>query len=118
MSMTLCARSVAKSFAIAASRVTRARAVVLGPGGAIDQQRRRIDIDRHLGDVALHHLQIGERAAEQFARSRARLTVSSSARRAKAERGGADGRAKNIERRHGDLKAFAGRADHGRCRNA
>ena len=58
-------------------------AVVLGPGGAIDQQRRRIDVERHLGDVALHHLQIGERAAEQFARAARARRVSSSARRAK-----------------------------------
>src|SRR6185312_8196370 len=26
------------------------RAVILGPGGAIDEQRRSVDIDRHFGD--------------------------------------------------------------------
>ena len=41
---------------------------VLGPGGAIDEQRRRVDVERHVGDVALHHLQFGHRRAEQLAR--------------------------------------------------
>ena len=40
------------------------RALVFRPGSAIDQQRRRIDVERHVGEMALHHLQAPERCAE------------------------------------------------------
>jgi hypothetical protein len=43
------------------------RALILEPGRAVDQQRRGIDIKRHVGDMPLHHLQIAHRRAEQFA---------------------------------------------------
>ena len=64
----------------------------------------------------MHHLQIGERAAEQFSAFRARDGFIERAA-GETERRGADGGAENIERRHGDLKAFARRADHGGGRN-
>ena len=60
----------------------------------------------------LHHLQIGERAAEQLARLRPRDRLVERAA-GEAERGGADRGAEDVERRHGDLEAFARRADHG-----
>jgi hypothetical protein len=40
------------------------RAHVLRPGGAVDEQCRRIDVERHLGDARLDHLQVGQRGAE------------------------------------------------------
>ena len=43
---------------------------VLGPCGAIDEQSGRVDVERHVGDVALHHLQLGHRRAEQFSFAR------------------------------------------------
>ena len=60
----------------------------------------------------MHHLQIGERPAEQFSAFRARDGFIERAA-GETERRGADGRAENIERRHGDLEAVARRADHG-----
>ena len=60
----------------------------------------------------MHHLQVGERPAEQFSAFRARDGFIERAA-GETERGGADGRAENIERRHGDLETFAGRTDHG-----
>ena len=76
-------------------------AVVLGPGGAIDQERRCIDVERHFGERCLHHLQIGERSAEQISAFRARDGFIERAA-GETERRGADGGAENIERRHGD----------------
>ncbi len=64
----------------------------------------------------MHHLQIGERPAEQFSAFRARDGFIERAA-GETERRGADGGAENIERRHGDLESFAGRADHGGGRN-
>ncbi len=64
-------------------------ALILGPGGAIDQQRRSVDLHRHVGDVALHHLQIAKRRAEQIAAAGAldRLVHGAAS---KAKRRGAD----------------------------
>ena len=56
---------------------------VLGPGGAIDQQGGGIYLKRHVGDMALHHLQVKERCALHFACACTRAKASSSARRAK-----------------------------------
>ena len=36
---------------------------VTGPGGAIDEQGGGVDLQCHVGDVALHHLQFGERGS-------------------------------------------------------
>ena len=43
------------------------RSRVLGPCGAIDEQGAGIDIKRHVGDVTLHHLEIGKRCAHDMA---------------------------------------------------
>ena len=75
---------------------------VLGPGGAVDEQRGGVDVERHVGDVALHHLQLGQRRAEQLALARARLIALVERAAGKAERGGADRRAEHVEHRHGD----------------
>jgi hypothetical protein len=56
--------------------------------------------------ACLRHLQLTERRAEQVAR---RGVLDGLVQRAarETERGGADGRAEDIERRHRDLEAFA-----------
>ena len=82
------------------------RAHVLRPGGPIDEKSRRIDIDRHIGDMSLDELQIGERGAEELtvrgmsAGERERVTGKSECCRP-------DGRAEDIKRRHGDLEALS-----------
>ncbi len=48
------------------------RAHVLGPGRAIDEERRRIDVERHVRDMALHHLQLRQRLPADPARLHAR----------------------------------------------
>ena len=81
-------------------------ALVLGPGGAIDQQRRGVDLAGAVGDRRLRHLQIAERGAEQPAAcGMCDGLVQRPA--GEAERGGAHGRAEHVERRHGDLEALA-----------
>ena len=88
------------------------RTFILGPGGTIDQQRRGIDAERHVGEVTLHHLQFAERCAEQIAvRGALERFIERAAgetKRCSANRG-----AEHIERRHGDLEAVAGLADQG-----
>ena len=93
-------------------RLTRdaSRACVFGPGGAIDQQRRGVDFDRHIGDMALHHLQIAKRRAEQLP-ARGSLHGFSHGAARKAERRGADRGAEYVEGRHRDLETVAGLAD-------
>ena len=88
------------------------RARVLGPGGAIDEQRRGIDVERHVGDDGPAPSAGRQRRAEQLPRWRRGDALVERAAR-KAERGGADGGAEHVERRHRDLEAVAGRADHG-----
>ena len=85
---------------------------ILRPGGAIDEQRGGIDVERHVGEVALHHLQLGHRRAEQLSLGSAFQALVEGAA-GKAERGGADRRAEHVEHRHGDLEAVARLADHG-----
>src|SRR5262249_52927576 len=46
-------------------------ALVLGPGRAIDEERRCVDLARALRDRALRELQLGERRAEELAARRA-----------------------------------------------
>jgi hypothetical protein len=69
LSMTFCAYSVANSLAMAASRVTRA-APCPSSRRRVDQQCRRIESSA-ISDARLHHLQVGQRAANNL-RSRAR----------------------------------------------
>src|SRR3546814_11344758 len=40
---------------------------VLGPGGAVDQQGRGVDLGRHVGDLGLGELVIGELLVEHLA---------------------------------------------------
>jgi len=83
---------------------------ILGPGGAVDQQRSGVHLGRHVGEFLLRHLELGERLAEglapfdigdRFVEGAARETECS----------GADGRAEDVERRHRDLEAVAGAAE-------
>ena len=94
----------------------RSRARILRPGGAVDQECRGIDRERHVGELGLNHLQLGQRPAEQLppARTRERL-VERPAR--KPERRSADRGAEHIERGHGDLEALARRAEQLRARH-
>ncbi len=83
---------------------------VLGPGGAIDQKRGGIDIEGHVGDMALHHLQLGHRRAKQFALGHPLdAFIQSAAGKAKCCR--ADGRPEHVEHRHGDAEAVTRLAD-------
>ena len=90
--------------------MTRAAPLILGPGGAIDQQRGGIDLGRAVGDRGLRQLQVAERRAEQLSRRGVLDHLVQRAAR-EAERRGADGRAEDVERRHRDLEALARRAE-------
>ena len=105
-SITRCAVSVACSLAIAASRVMRAAGDVLRPGGAVDEQRAGVDPERHLGELGLHELEVGHRAAEQLPAGRARERLVERAP-GEAERRRADRRPEHVERRERDLEALA-----------
>src|SRR4029079_4105558 len=83
---------------------------VLGPRGAIDKKRRRVDLDRHVGNVALDHLQFRQWSAEQFA-ALVSLDVFGERTACEAKRRGPHRGAEDIERGHRDLEAVAGRAD-------
>jgi len=86
---------------------------VLGPGGAINEQGGGVDIECHIGDMALHHLQLGHRRAEQFSFCNALYAFVQRAP-CESERCGTDRRAEDIEHRHGDAETVAGLADqHG-----
>src|SRR3954467_7138106 len=77
-STTRCAVSVACSLAIAPSRLTRPPSTpalpaapppaepVRRPRRAIDEQRARVDLERHVGELRLHQLQVGHRRAEEL----------------------------------------------------
>ena len=93
------------------------RAHVLGPGSAVDQQRRSIHLQRHIRDMPLHHLQLGQRRAEKLALAHAgqRLVQRPAG---KAQRRCTDGGAEHVQHRHGDLEAIAALADQCRLRQA
>ena len=86
----------------------RGRAAILFPGGAVDQQRRGVDVDGAVGERDLRELQIGERRAEQIARRRPLDHFVEGAARQPERRGGDRG-AENIERRHRHLEPLARR---------
>ena len=88
------------------------RAHVLRPGGAVDEQRRRIDVERHLGDAAPAPFAGRTSGAPNNRRSRARLSASSSARRAKPSAAAPTVVRKTSSVAMAILKAFAWRADH------
>ncbi len=93
------------------------RASVLGPGGAIDEKRRGIHGQRHVGEVSLHHLQLEQGCTEQVTLADAiEALIQRAAREAKGRR--CNGRAEDVEDAHGDAEAGAGRADQRRRPNA
>ena len=110
-SMTFCASSVAWSLAIAAARrLSRLRSSCCQAPRA-DQQRGRVDRERHVGQLCLSDRIVGERARSQspLAREIDRLNQRSSGQ---PERRCADRHPEQVERLHRDLEAFAGLADH------
>jgi hypothetical protein len=97
---------VANIFAIAASRVTRAAPRVLLPRRAIRKQRRRVDAGRHVGELRLRHLEVGERLAEHAAAARpGERLVERAAREAEGCTG--DRGAKDVQAAHRQLEALA-----------
>ena len=78
-------------------------ALVLGPGSAINEQRRCVDLASAVGDRGLRQLQLGERRAEELTACGALDGFMQRAPR-KAERGGAHGRAKHVEGCHRNLE--------------
>src|SRR3954468_5960782 len=90
---------------------------VVRPRGAVDEQRRRVHVQRHPAQLRLHELQVGHRRAEQLALARAGQRLVERAA-GEAEGGGADRRAEDVERRHRDLEALPRRAEALRRRHA
>ena len=88
----------------------RGGATVLFVSGAVNQQGRGVDVDGAVGERSLRELQIRERRAEQIARGGVVDHLIEGAP-GEPERGGGDGRAEDIERRHGNLEALAGAAE-------
>ena len=85
---------------------------VLSPGGAVNQKRGRIHLQRHVGNVALDHLQTGKGLVLDPAAFYARQgLVQGAPRHAKRRR--ADGRAEHVEHGHGQLEPLACLADKG-----
>ena len=88
---------------------------VLGPGRAVDQQRGRVDLHRHVGDMALHHLQLGQRRAADPARlhphHRRVQRPTREPQRCRPHR-----RAEHVQHRHGNLEPLAGPPDQRRPR--
>ena len=58
------------------------RALVLGPGGPVDEQRRGVDRHRHVGERGLRHLKVAEGRAEHDLAAARAGTASARARRA------------------------------------
>src|SRR5262249_38759868 len=85
------------------------RALVLAPGGTIDEKGRGVDLAGAVGDRRLRQLQLGKWRAEEIAARRPRDGFLQGPTR-EAERGGADRRAEHVERRHRHLEAVAGLA--------
>src|SRR6202044_3001351 len=83
---------------------------VAAPCGAIGQERRRIDLRRHLAKRSLSKLEVSERRAKHFSAlgMRKRL-IERTPREAKRRRG--DRGAEDVERAHGDLEAVPGAAE-------
>ena len=109
-SMTCCAASVAWSLAIAAARRLSVAADILLPGGAVDQQRRGIDRERHVGELGLSHRIVGERAAaEPAALGEAQRLVERAPREAQRRR--ADRHPEQVQGLHADAEALARLAD-------
>ena len=83
---------------------------VLLPRGAINQQCRRIDRRRHVGELRLSHCIVGEFGAAEPAigRERDRFVERPPG---KAERCRADRYPKQVQSLHADAEAFAGFAD-------
>ena len=73
------------------------RARVLRPGRAIDEQARRVELGRHVGERRLRELEAGERTAELPARLHMRARFVERARR-QAAGGRADAGAEEIQR--------------------
>ena len=90
------------------------RAGVFQPRGAVDEKRGGVDVERHVGDMPLHHLKLGQRRALHAPSGHA---VQRLVQRAAGEpqRGGGDRSAEHVEHRHGDAEPLAGATDH-RCR--
>ena len=90
---------------------------VAPPGGAIGEERGGVDVRRHVAERGLRELQVGERRAEHSPALRVRERLVESAP-GEAERGRRDRGAEDIERAHGDLEAFARRAEPASSGNA
>src|SRR5713101_1651071 len=75
-------------------------------GGAPDQQPRGVEVGRHVGQLELRRLEVGQRLAELLALDHvARRRLQAGARA--AQRAGADIDASAVEPGHGDLEAVA-----------
>ena len=85
---------------------------VAQPGGAVDEQRGRIDVEHHLGELRLGDRIVGEGALTELAREGAagRLVERAAG---EAEGGGANGRAEHVQRRHRLREAPAALAEQG-----
>ena len=91
------------------------RALVFDPCRAIDQQGRGVDIQRHIGNMALHHLQLCQRRAADLAALNARQGLVQRAA-GKPKRRGPHGGTEHVQHRHRDLEPVAGFADQRRFR--
>ena len=116
-SATSCAASVAKSFAIPASRSARSPPS-LRSRGLHDQQAGGLDLRRHLGELELHGLVLRDRLAERLALLRV-ADGSSNARLRDADAAGGDVDAAELDPAHEVLESLADAclaAEHARRR--
>src|SRR5262249_57067046 len=90
---------------------------VLRPCSPINEEGGCVDVARARGDGGLRQLQVAERRAEQPACARALEGLMQSTT-GEPERRCADGRAKHVERRHGNLEPLAGPTEPVRDRDA
>ncbi len=97
--------------------MTRGAPHVLGPGGAVDEERGGVDAERHVGDAGLRQRQVAQRRTEEVPAVGAdKRCLKRGA--GKTERCGADGGAEDVERRHREAEAAAGLAKAVGERNA
>src|SRR5215217_5519581 len=80
-----------------------------GPGRTVDEQRTRVYPQGHVGELALYHLQLAHRRAEQVTlRGALQRLVERPA--GEPQSGRSHRRSKHVQRRHGYLEALAGLA--------
>ena len=85
-------------------------ALILLPRGAVDQQRRRVDGKRHVGELGLRHRIVGERTASKTpVFGEGQRFVQRAPR--EAERRRADRHPEQVQRLHPDAETLAGLAD-------